>query len=37
LLRRGIDPSINALASVVLVSLIIIVTISNRLTHRTEK
>ena len=37
LLRRGIDPSINALASVVLVSLIIIVTVSNRLTHRTEK
>ena len=37
LLRRGIDPSINALASVVLVSLIIIVTLSNRLTHRTEK
>jgi spermidine/putrescine transport system permease protein len=37
LLRRGIDPSINALASVVLVSLIIIVTVSNRLTNRTEK
>ena len=37
LLRRGIDPSINALASVVLVSLIVIVTVSNRLTHPTEK
>ncbi len=37
LLRRGIDPSINALASVVLVSLIAIVMVSNRLTNRNER
>jgi ABC-type spermidine/putrescine transport system permease subunit II len=37
LLRRGIDPSINALASVVLVSLIAIVMVSNRLTNRSER
>ena len=37
LLRRGIDPSINALASLVLFSLVVIVTISSRLNHRTEK
>ena len=34
LLRRGIDPSINALASLVLFSLIVIVGISSRLNHR---
>ena len=37
LLRRGIDPSINALASVVLVSLIALVMVSNRLNNRTER
>ncbi len=37
LLRRGIDPSINALASIVLVSLVVIVTIASRLNHRREQ
>jgi spermidine/putrescine transport system permease protein len=36
MLRRGIDPSVNALATLVLVSLVVIVTISNRLNHRIE-
>jgi spermidine/putrescine transport system permease protein len=36
LLRRGIDPSINALATVVLVSLISLVTLSNRLSRATR-
>ena len=34
LLRRGIDPSINALATVVLVSLVLLVVVSNRLNRR---
>lgn len=37
LLRRGIDPSINALASMVLISLVVIVTIASRLNHRREQ
>ena len=37
LLRRGIDPSINALASLVLISLVVIVTIASRLNHRREQ
>ena len=34
LLRRGIDPSINALATVVLASLVFLVVLSNRLNRR---
>jgi spermidine/putrescine transport system permease protein len=36
LLRRGIDPSINALASVVLLCLVILVLLANRLTRKMQ-